>query len=139
MMHPMASDDPEARALLTYVAGVPAHETLVQRYREALDRHALPQNHLDRSVVRSPLLLRALDAASRLCKPQCLLQKKLLIAAAIRECDPSSASALLPCYQSRMRIIIILAIIALQTIIVWLIALPLLCVPRFLSRNAGQR
>lgn len=129
---------PEALLLLRYVSGRPPHTDHVQLYLDALRRHHLPPSHrLDRSVLHSMLLLGALDAASRLLYPQCKLQQKLLIAAAIVECDPASAEDLLPRTRSRIGIVWSLTGLGLRIALKWLLALPLLCIPGFLQRNAG--
>jgi nucleoside-diphosphate-sugar epimerase len=91
----------EARLLLEYVrkgTGVRAEYP-----PEYADLYSLALRHLGLSwfgpehpILRRPLLLGPLDAASRLWYPESSLQKKLTVAVALLECTKASANILLP-------------------------------------------
>ncbi len=91
--------DREADALLRYVLGGqwdpgPEHR---ERFRSALRSQGFdPAPHLDDLFVRSPFLLSMLDTVTRVRFPASDLQRKLLVAAAVAECQPASATHLLP-------------------------------------------
>ncbi len=127
----------EARLLLTYALSA------MQRYTprsEEVDRylHALHQHGLTPGLHISSLrLLCALDAATKLKYPDSPLQKKLLIAAAIAETQPSSAITLLPHERSRTAFVIELLRLSLRGLLTYIGALPLLLFPSFLRRHAG--
>lgn len=136
--------DAEAAALLRYVLSAfraaPAPTAAeIARYCEAVTALAMPDHRLDSSVVRSRGKLARLDAWTRLRHPHAVLRKKLLIAAAIRECDPSSAPFLLPKDRSRLGILLRCARYGLRSVITTLRALPLPLFPAYLQRNAGLR
>jgi NADH dehydrogenase len=133
----------EARALLRYASsgsGRAWEPTRAERerYRAALAAHGLePRTSLAPSVLRRPLLLGALDALVRVRHHHSPLAQKLLVAAAIVECTPRSASWLLP----RERSLLVLGWATLRlgarVLCKGLGALPLLLVPGFVRRNAG--
>ncbi len=133
----------EALCLLRYVTvfddNTLVGDDLINRYLLALDYHGLASAPLlDPILRRSPLLLGAVDAVSHLL-PDNILRKKLLIAAAIVECNPRSAEALLPRERSRIIIFFSLVGLTLRILLKWIIALPLFLIPSFLKRNARAR
>jgi NADH dehydrogenase len=134
----------EARAVLAYVLsafrGAPAPTAgEVARYRDALRRLGLPPRTLDRSVVRSRRRIAGLDARTRLRHPDCVLRKKLLVAAAIRECDPSSAPFLLPQDLPKLRLFLRAAWLTVRAASTILGGLLIPIPADSLRRNAGLR
>lgn len=131
--------DKEAATLLSYIANVEATKAMIERFRKALVVHGVEDVHvLNGSVLAHRWLLQSLDATSRIRYPSCQLQRKLLIAAAIAECSPESADALLP--KDRIQILIILESfwILLQASISLLIGCVIaVLLPSFFRRNAG--
>ena len=98
--------DAEARYLLSYVGrgcALPvATDALTERYLRALRAHGVAEQATLAALPGYAAML-AHDWATRLRAPGCALQKKLLIAAAIREADVGSA-ALLPPTQSALAV-----------------------------------
>ena len=135
----------EAVTLLTYVAsasGIQSEpsEVQIERYMHALERHRISRNPtLDVFVPDHPLLLGIVDAASHMIAPDGILRRKLLIAAAIIECDPSSAEVLLPQNLSRASLVWKCTYLCMRIALKWLLALPLFLFPAFLRRNCGAR
>lgn len=137
------SSDREAALLLSYAGswrGRPwvAAERDIRLYREALAAHRINPGHaLDESIFRHPALLGGLDLASRLLHPAGVLQKKLLVAAALVESDPRSADRLLPRKRSRVAVALRLGALAPRLAAKTVAAAALLARPGFLRRNAG--
>lgn len=106
----------------------------VGRYREASTIHSIDGFH------RLPpkFLLPALDASSKILCPSCVLQKKLLIAAAIVETTPRSATFLLLKKQSLLWLIVGLFVSSLLSFFALLIgfSLRILC-PSLWKSYAG--
>ncbi len=132
----------EASVLLRYVASIGLKnwrpETDVQkRYECALRTHHLDTHRFDSVVLHHPWLIGALDAASRLHTKDSILQRKLLVAAAILETHPMSAEWLLPKNRSAIGIIPESIWVCIRACIKFLTSLPLLCFKKFLKRNAG--
>lgn len=132
----------EARALLRYLASPfdrtwAPPEALLSRYREALSAHRMGEAPLlASSLLRLPVLLAGLDALSCFRK-QHLLQRKLLIAAALLESHPASAPWFLPCNRTRGSLIGRTVLIMVRTLGAWCLALPTLCVPFLASRETS--
>ncbi len=101
----------EAAGLLRYIGQsfdrtFQPSNTLTRRFLAALATHQWNDvRPLDVSLFKKPSRLRALDSWTRLRHPGCIFQQKLLIAAAILECDPVSADWLLPATQSKGHIV----------------------------------
>ena len=130
----------EARTLLRYA--VPAYQgtypdkETTKRMLLALDRSGI--NHaLDDRVVRSRWLLGGLDAITALLYPHCILRQKLLIAAAIGECTPNTAAALLPKNRSWLQILLLCVRAMIRTVMKFCTGIPMLLLPSFFRRNAG--
>ncbi|MCI0651513.1 MAG: NAD(P)H-binding protein [Planctomycetes bacterium] len=133
----------EAELLLGYVFATKPKEwrpgtDLVLLYERALRAHGVPPEHrLDPRLYRRRALLGALDALTRLFWPRCTLQKKLIIAAALVECQPASAEWLLPRERSVRGAVAALARTAWRAARKLAAGLPLLLFPGFVRRNAG--
>ncbi len=127
----------EARALLSYVMSGTGKRwspstVHVSRFLQASKKLETQSNHhLDPIIRHHSLLLGSLDAITRLCFPHCILQKKMLIAAAIVECSPESAEWLLPKERSIMTLALQIVGIALRSLLLLCIGIPLLAFPRF--------
>jgi len=80
----------EPRLLLRYIGATPRPE-LEYRYRAACQKHGLLE-----LLRTSALLLPLQDMWTKLYTPSSLFRKKLLVAAAVYECDTASAETLLP-------------------------------------------
>lgn len=133
--------DKEARALLRYVLSSVGHweptDEDVQRYRSALRAHGLPENSLDETLVHSRFKLGAADAATMLRRPQAMLRKKLLVAAAIAETSPASAEALLPKDRSLLRMLIRSVDLTASALLKYILSIPLLISSSRLERHAA--
>lgn len=133
--------DEEAHTLLRYVLAArwePRSQDC-ERYRTALRSHGVdPSPHIDGLFLRTHLLLGMLDAVTRLRMPTCTLQKKILVAAAIAECHPASASILLPQARSPVAFIAAAARALTRAVAFFLGGSALLVLPRLLKRNAGR-
>lgn len=79
--------------------------------------------------------LAALDAATRVVQPRGRLQRKLLVAAAIVECDPSSARSLLPRERSLPRLGAAVAGALARAALALVASLPFLLWPPLLRRH----
>ncbi len=137
---PTPHDDSEPRALLQYV--MPNHAepdaAMIALYRHACEIHEInPLHRLEHRVVENRWMLGGLDAVTRLLRPQCTLQRKLLVAAAIVECSPASANALLPRNRSKVALFCLVLGAGLSAISKLLLGALLCCLPHFYSRNAG--
>ena len=92
----------EAEVILRYVLSGWRHAPAVvpevhARFLEALRVHGLEDaTELSPEILHSQGLLTAVDWLTKMRAPQCALQRKLLIAVAIRETTPESAVFLLP-------------------------------------------
>lgn len=133
--------DTEARALLRYVLSSVGHweptNADIQRYRTALRAHGIPEEGLHESLVRSRFKLGAADAATMLRRPQSMLRKKLLVAAAIAETSPASAEALLPKDRSLLRLFMRSADLTASALLKYALSIPLLISPSRLERHAA--
>lgn len=127
----------EAGLLLTYVlSAMQRYQPSAQDIDRTLDawkRHGQTSD-LHISSLR---MLCVLDAATRLRYPQCVLQKKLLIAAAIAETQPQSAPALLPRERSRSGFACECIRLSLRSLAAYMCAVPLFLFPSYLARHAG--
>jgi hypothetical protein len=127
----------EIDLLWRYVAGTAMPAGVPAIYETTLRTHKLQPGDLEG---RGMWTLGALDAGTRLLRPTCTLQRKLLIAAALYEASPSSADALLPRRRSWIGIFASLTGAALVT--AWkLLLFVILILPRgrgFLDQNAGR-
>jgi len=139
----MASTDStrEATLLLSYVmsdSGVcwkPASD-VQERYVQAIQAQVPAMAHqLDPFVYRHPVLLGGLDAVSRLFYPHSMLQQKLIVAAALTEYHPASASWLLPQDRSLTSLLREFARLALRLACKETTGLLILLFPRFVHRN----
>lgn len=119
----------EARTLLRYV-GATVKKELVDRYEDACRAH-----HVEKRLHLS-LLLPLQDAWTRLYAPDALLRKKLLIAAAVYECDPASAPDLLPQHQSRIFVLLQAILIGLKSLVLIVLAQILFLFPSRIRRGA---
>ena len=139
---PKKPDPREAPALLRYVLSAVTRQNPlpedIERYDHALIALHIPPHHLDGLVLRFPILLGGMDAATKLLSPHCILQKKLLIAAAVMECTPASAEALLPRERSKLGICFSFFRLTLRTTMKLVIAIPLFIAYPFYSHNAGH-
>jgi hypothetical protein len=110
----------------------------IERYEQAIQRQLPGNNHsLDPLIFKHPILLGGLDGASCLLYPKGILRQKLIVAAALVECHPVSASWLLPQDRSAFRLLSESLRLFLRTAGKFLVTLPLLLSPGFLRRNAG--
>lgn len=104
-VHTSKALEAEARVLLRYVSSGsgdpwdPSPEEC-ELFSKAAEARGLGVCTLAPFVVRRPAALGPLDFATRIATPDCPLQKKLRIAAAIIECSPRSAAWLVPESQS---------------------------------------
>lgn len=130
----------EAAALLRYVFSgfgsyEPSAEAINQTLR-AFEVHGVTSHRLDPKVVRKPRLLGALDAVAG---KDSILRKKVLIAAAIGECQPETARFTLPQNNSVIRIVCACGWMAVRTVCKKCFGLIIrLTSPAFFRRNAGQ-
>lgn len=94
----------EARLLIRYVFSHYLSDAdlvrLASRFLIAHKSNGLPDRIVSSLFLRFPSLLGMFDVASRLCFKESLLQKKILVAAAIVETDRVSAEFLLPSERS---------------------------------------
>ena len=133
----------EARLLLSYMmlgagSGWEPSPADIERYEQAIERQLPGKNHsLTPLVFKHPILLGGLDVASCLLYPKGTLRKKLIVAAALVECHPVSASWLLPQDRGAFRLLSESLRLLLRIVGKLLVALPLLLFPGFLRRNAG--
>ena len=131
----------EASALLAYVLGTGNNCDLTAEkalYERAVAANNIPPHALDRCLLGQPRKLGAIDAASRLLRPQCLLQQKLLIAAAVVECSPVSADIYLPKNRSVFSLVTGVGTASVSAVIKLIIGTAtMICRPSFFRRNAG--
>lgn len=113
-LEPLADTDAhrrEAESLLAYVLrGIGCREAPsdaeCQRFLDACRVHGVDASRvLPVRVLRSSFLLSGLDLLTRLRRPACAFQQKLLIAAAVAETSPRSAPFLLPRNRSLLTVI----------------------------------
>lgn len=133
----------ETMVLLRYVMAAsrivwrPAPE-VVERFEAACRAQLAGDTHrLDPLVLRHPFLLGGLDCWTRIRFRQSPLAKKLLIAAAIMECDPVSADWLLPRNWNRWQLTKEGGRLFGRLAMKGTVALGLACAPRFVRRNVG--
>ncbi|MBP9773589.1 MAG: NAD(P)H-binding protein [Candidatus Peribacteraceae bacterium] len=132
----------EATVLLRYIGrsfdqAFEPSSLLIDRFLIALSAHKLETaNPLDESFVQKPSRLSALDSWTRLRHPHCHFQQKILIAAALLECDPVSADWFLPTQKSIVQIISICINTTIKAIISTFIGFLRSLSPSFV-RNAG--
>ncbi len=138
-----SAEDQEAAVLLRYVCSAsgirwqPGPQEIA-RYQAALRAHGISASHrLDPAAWHWPRL-GWLDTATRWRWPQCVLQQKLLIAAAIVEAHPVSSSWLLPRKRSLIGVLFATAQIIIRMIGNVCGAVACFCVPGFVVRNAGR-
>lgn len=128
----------EALFLLRYVrsatGGWRPSEEDAKRYLHALAVHGISQApSLSRRARRR---IGALDTITRLKYPQCVLQQKLLVAAAIAECNPASAKALLPRRRNPLTFLIRAGWLGVRSSAKLVSAATLLASPSFVRRHA---
>lgn len=136
----VSATETEAKALLRYVLpsarnGFPDDETM-KRYNKALAIHGVTDHLIDEQVLRSRFLLGSLDAITRLLYPTCMLQRKLLVAAAVAESTPYSRD-LLPRKRSLPGLLLSCLGAAASAGLKMIAGLILLTFSSFLRRNAG--
>jgi hypothetical protein len=132
----------ESRALLQYIAltGVRQWQPSmrdIECFESALGAHRLPVHFLSETYVASRTKLHALDAASRSAYPHSIVQQKLLVAAAIVECNPVSAAWLLPRDRSIARVVLRCTGVGMRTAMAAVRSIPLRLRPSSLARDAG--
>ncbi len=134
-------EEREAKALLHYVMNNAAWTPdpySVDVYLRACRVHEInPLHRMQARVLRSKLLLGGLDAVTRLLKPQCMLQRKLLIAAAVTECHTASAQQLLPRDRSVPAVCMLVMWAGVKSAFKLAFGILLLLSPTFFRRNAG--
>jgi hypothetical protein len=134
-------EEREAKALLHYVMNNAAWTPdpySVDLYLRACRVHEInPLHRMQARVLRSKLILGGLDAVTRLLKPQCMLQRKLLIAAAVTECHTASAQQLLPRDRSVPAVCMLVMWAGVKSAFKLAFGLLLLLSPTFFRRNAG--
>lgn len=139
-----AGAEAEARVLLRYVSsgsGVSSEATREEcdRFLTALDSRGIPAFPLlSPFILRYPVVLGPVDFATRLLEPDCALQKKLRVAAAIVECSPNSADWLLVPKQSKPQLAFELARLFARITLKAIIAAPLIAVGWLRGRNARR-
>lgn len=140
---PVAREREEGRALLSYALSAyrpawnPAEED-VDRYRAALRANGLPAEPvLEPGIARHRWLVGALDAVTRPRFPHCVLQRKLLVAAAVAECHPVSAPFLLPRDRTLPGVAAEALRLMLRVAARTTLGICLRIFPRFIERNAG--
>lgn len=132
----------EAAGLLRYIgrgfdARFEPSSLLVDRFLAALVIHQLEKTRpLDTALLQKPSRLRALDSWTRLLHPQCIFQQKILIAAALLECDPVSAEWLLPAQKSMIQIVSICLSAGIKAAVSTVVGFLRSLSPSFV-RNAG--
>lgn len=127
----------EPYALLRYVSRKTPDTSMVTRYEQAIQYYALQSHVIDPRILQNPVLLGALDAATRITHRSGVFQRKLLVAAALFECSPTSAGTLLPRPLSRTALIFRLSLLGIRAgAKLALGMLLLLIMPRFVHRNA---
>lgn len=132
----------EASLLLAYVlsaSGISRAPGADERKRYARAVAAqIPAPHgLDPVVHDHPVLLGGLDAVTKLFYPRSLLQKKLVVAAALAECHPSSAPWLLPRDRTLTGLFFKPVRLLLRALAKLFLGLAFLPFPGFVRRNAG--
>ncbi len=130
----------EAIALLHYAfSGFGAWQpskTEIEQYQQALILYGADRHLLSASVIQKHWLLGACDAIA---SSESMLRKKLLIAAAIGECSPSTAEYTLPKNRSVLMMIIISSVLTLRAVRKKIVGLLLkLCAPTFIVHNAQR-
>jgi len=120
----------EAALLLSYVFPRPTRSAIsIREY--ALFEQACHSAHLSlfaHKKLPSPLLLKGLDFATKLVAPRGILQRKLLIACAIAEITPATASTLIRSPRPFMHLGAYV-IAGIQTLIAGGLGIGLLCIP----------
>lgn len=101
-----------------------------ERYLHALEVHGLTDAPaLTPDLLHAPGALRALDWLTKMRAPQCALQRKLLIAAAVRETTPETAGTLLPPAHGMFHVVMHLLGIGISQLVVAVRTLVLLLRP----------
>lgn len=136
-----SSTEKEATMLLRYVlSGVgrwnPDSDT-IELLLQAFKTHHVDGHPIHPRVLHSNFRLGLYDAATKMMRIDCLLQRKLLIAAAIAETQPASADLLLPQDASTFMVVIRCIDAVTASLFKLLCALPLMCSPRSLRTYAG--
>ncbi len=117
----------EARQLFSYAfpslspSCVP--QDLLERYSMTLRAHGISSRLLHPDLLRSHFLLRGVDALTRVFFPHSLLQKKLLIVAALLECHPVSADSFLPQKQTLFSLFCTIPPLLLSILVSWMIGI----------------
>lgn len=130
----------EADVMLQYVLSGYHHAPGVlpevrARYMHALEVYGLTDAAaLTPDVLHAPGTLRALDWLTKLRAPQCALQRKFLIAAAVRETTPETAATLLPPSRGMAHVVMNLMGIGIAQLIVVIRTLVLLLRPNLWKR-----
>lgn len=110
---------------------------------ELHDRYytALRSNDLDYAIdtifLRFPFLIGPVDIVSKFLYPQSSLQRRLLIASSLVECDTQSAEWLLPKERDFLDLFFGLIIIFFRSVVKIIIGIVLLLIPKFIKHHAN--
>ena len=119
------------------LASAPLSESEIEKYMRAIKSKNLHMKPLSSLLIRHPMLLGPIDAASRMFYAFSTLQKKLYIAFVLFECSPRSADFLLPHRANIGSIMIEFFKIGLTSSIKIIAGLLLMLLPGFVKHHAN--